>query len=63
MPEEFKRCAHCRERIELVNFALGKEWLHWPTPYGNYRTNEKFRYCHGSVATPEADVEIGRQER
>lgn len=56
MPDEFKRCVHCRERIEKINFAMGPEWRHWPTPYGNYRTNEKYRYCKTSaVATPEQE--------
>lgn len=59
MAETFKRCANCRERIEMINFALGAEWRHWPSPYGNYRTNDKYRYCKTNfVATPEADVEI-----
>lgn len=57
MPESFKRCVHCRERIELIRFALGPEWRHWPTPYGNYNTREKYRHCRGSVAEPEGQLE------
>lgn len=53
MTEEFKRCKHCRERIELINFSMGPEWRHWPSPYGNYQTNEKYRHCRGWVAEPE----------
>lgn len=56
--EEFQRCANCGERIELINFSLGPEWRHWPTPYGNYRTGEKYRHCRMSlVATPEGGDE------
>jgi hypothetical protein len=54
-PDQITRCVHCRERIEFINFALGPEWRHWPTPHGNYRTNEKYRHCRGSVAEPEQD--------
>lgn len=58
MPDGFKRCANCRERIESINFALGPEWRHWPSPYGNYSTREKYLYCRTSaVATPEVDAE------
>ena len=51
--DEFPRCKHCHERIELINFSMGPEWRHWPTPYGNYSTHEKYRYCHGTAAEPE----------
>jgi len=56
MLERFKRCKHCGERVEEINFALGPEWRHWPSPYGNYRTNEKYRYCITSAfAEPEQE--------
>lgn len=49
-------CKNCGERIELIRFSPGPEWRHWPTPYGNYRTAEKYCYCRTSlVATPEVD--------
>ncbi|SDC71080.1 hypothetical protein [Microbacterium enclense] len=54
--DEFPRCAHCGQRIERINFALGPEWRHWPSPYGNYRTSEKYRICHSTtVATPTSE--------
>lgn len=51
--EIFARSKHCRERIELINFAMGKKWMHWPTPSGNYRTNDKYEFCRGFRAEPE----------
>ena len=54
MSDDFDRCKHCRARIERINFALGPEWRHWPSAYGNFRTSEKYRVCHSStVAEPE----------
>lgn len=50
--EFFQTCRHCGKRIELINFALGPEWRHWPTTYGNYRTNAKYRHCRQLVAEP-----------
>lgn len=54
MPDEYPTCVNCGERIQKINFALGPEWRHWPTPHGNYRTNELYRYCRiaALVATP-----------
>ena len=54
MPDDYERCVNCGERIERINFALGQEGRHWPTPHGNYRTNELYRYCRSAalVATP-----------
>lgn len=48
----YESCVNCGERIELINFALGQDWRHWPTPHGNYRTSEKYRHCRRAVATP-----------
>jgi hypothetical protein len=54
-----ERCKNCEQRIELINFAMGPEWRHWPSEYGNYRTSEKYRYCvTSSVAEPVA-VAVG----
>ncbi len=57
MPDEYPTCVNCGERIQTINFALGPEWRHWPTPHGNYQTNELYRYCRTAalVATPEPD--------
>lgn len=53
---DYEECTHCGARIELINFALGQEWLHWPSPHGNYGTHEKYRDCRiGFVATPIVD--------
>lgn len=54
MPDEYPTCVNCGERIQKINFALGPEWRHWPTPHSNYRTNELYRYCRTAalVATP-----------
>ena len=51
---DFERCCNCGERIELINFSLGAEWRHWPSPYGNYNTVDKYRHCRGAVAEPKA---------
>lgn len=54
MTYEFPICVNCGQRIQEINFALGKEWRHWPSFYGNYNTREKYRYCITSmVATPK----------
>ena len=55
MPDEYPTCVNCGGRIQKINFALGPEWRHWPTPHGNYRTNELYRYCRTAalVATPK----------
>ena len=54
--EEFTRCIHCNGRIERVRWALGDEWMHWPSDYGNYRVNEYYRHCRNTpVATPPPD--------
>lgn len=45
-------CKNCGERIELIRFALGPEWRHWPTRWGNYNTSEKYRFCRQQVAEP-----------
>lgn len=50
---EFPTCKNCGERIELINFAMGSEWRHWPTRYGSYLTSEKYWHCRTSrVAEP-----------
>lgn len=55
----YTKCVHCGQRIERINFALGPEWMHWPTPYGNYRTREMYRVCHATtVATPEGVTDV-----
>ena len=55
MPDEYPTCVNCGARIQKINFALGPEWRHWPTPDGNYQTNELYRYCQSAalVATPK----------
>ena len=58
-PEEFRRCIHCSERIELIRFALGPQWMHWPTPYGNYQTGQKYAHCKIKIATPEEELTGG----
>ena len=57
MTDEYPTCVNCGGRIQRINFALGPEWRHWPTPHGNYRTNELYRYCQSAalVATPKSD--------
>lgn len=50
---DYTRCKNCGARVELIRFALGPEWMHWPSPFGNYRTNEKYRNCRQLVAEPE----------
>lgn len=47
---EYTACKHCGERVQLVRFAMGPEWLHLPTPYGNYRTNELYRHCRNTTS-------------
>ena len=56
MPDEYPTCVNCGGRIQKINFALGPEWRHWPTPHGNYRTNELYRHCQSAalVATPKS---------
>ena len=56
MTDEYPTCVNCGGRIQKINFALGPEWRHWPTPHGNYRTNELYRYCQSAalVATPKS---------
>jgi len=54
MPDKYTKCVNCGQRVERINFALGPEWRHWPTPHGNYRTREMYRDCRmGLVATPD----------
>lgn len=57
MPDKYPTCVNCGGRIQKINFALGPEWRHWPTPHGNYRTNELYRYCRTAalVATPKPE--------
>lgn len=57
MTDEYPTCVNCGGRIQKINFALGPEWRHWPTPHGNYRTNEMYRYCQSAalVATPKSE--------
>lgn len=58
---DYLPCRHCGCKIERINFALGPEWRHWPTPYGNYVTAEKYRYCRisGMVAEPMTEYTSG----
>lgn len=59
MSDDYTKCGNCGLKIELINFMLGPEWRHWPTPYGNYNTSAKYRDCHmGLVATPDIPVPI-----
>ena len=58
MSDDYPRCVNCGARIERINFALGAEWRHWPTPHGNYRTAEKYLHCKSSaVAAPIPESE------
>lgn len=53
MANEYPTCRHCGQRIQLINFALGPQWMHWPTPHGNYRMRELYQVCKAStVAEP-----------
>ena len=55
--EDFERCIHCKKRVSFVRWALGSQWLHWPTDYGNYRASELYEHCRMSfVATPPAEA-------
>lgn len=54
--DDYPCCIHCGQRVSMVNFALGAQWMHWPTPYGNYRTRELYRICEArTVATPPTE--------
>lgn len=61
--DHFQVCRNCGRRIELINFAWpGPEWRHWPSPYGNYHTNEKYRHClTPAVAEPAPLLPDGGQ--
>ncbi|AWN07715.1 hypothetical protein HOT31_gp044 [Microbacterium phage Hendrix] len=48
--DSYPACRHCGERIQYIPFALGPEWRHWPTPYGNYNTNEMYRHCRNTTS-------------
>lgn len=55
---DYPVCRHCGARIQRINFALGPEWMHWPTPDGNYHTSELYRSCKAStIAEPMPGVE------
>ena len=43
-------CAHCGERIVLVDYAMGPQWEHQPA--GAAFADGRHQYCHLSVATP-----------
>ena len=60
MADTFPVCRHCGARIELINFSMGPEWRHWPTPYGNYRTDAKYRYCRTAAVAEPLDEPVGQ---
>lgn len=43
---EFRTCKHCGKRVEQSGDGT---WLHWPTPYGDYRDEEKYSQCRISA--------------
>lgn len=52
-------CKNCGESIELVNYALGPEWMHNPPGYTGHKmgggTYNVFRHCRKSIAEPVED--------
>ena len=55
--DEFPICKNCGARIELIQFALGTQWMHWPTLYGNYQTNEKYPFCRTTMRAEPKEAE------
>lgn len=52
-------CKNCGESIELVNYALGPQWMHNPPGYTGHKTAggafNVFRHCRKSVAEPRRE--------
>ncbi len=52
-----KECKHCGKEIELINYALGEEWMHVVTQ-ASFPTVGKgtlWRHCKRSVAEPKEE--------
>ncbi len=50
-----KECKHCGKTIELINYALGAEWMH-VVPQASFASVGKgtlWRHCKMSVAEPK----------
>lgn len=48
------RCLNCNQPVRLINFALGKRWMH-VDPDASFPTEQKgtaWRHCRGPVAEP-----------
>lgn len=43
-------CAHCGDRVVLVNFSMGERWMHQPA--GASFQDGQYEFCKVTVAEP-----------
>ena len=56
------RCLNCNGTIRLINYALGKRWMH-VDPDASFPTEQRgtaWRFCRATVATPTTPTSPGR---
>lgn len=53
-----KSCANCGKPVELINYAMGPEWMHIAegASFPTERKGTAWRYCRTTVAAPAEKV-------